>query len=107
MSARTAGKEGTSYKFRSARAGERAQAGRALAALAQDPHLVPGTHVCIKIWWTMRAAEKPRTMALGFDPTACTGFVGAQPVWMLTLLDLDERGEDLGLLTGQGTLTAL
>ena len=34
MSARTAGKEGTSYKFRSARAGERAQAGRALAALA-------------------------------------------------------------------------
>ena len=49
MSARTAGKEGTSCKIQSARAGELAQARRALAALAEDLNLVPGTHVCIKI----------------------------------------------------------
>ena len=44
--------------------------------------------------------------ALGFDSTAWTGFVGALSVWKLTFLDRKE-GEDLGLLTGQGTLTAL
>ena len=36
--------------------------------------------------------EKPRTMALGFDSTAWTGFVGAWFVWMLTFIDLDGRG---------------
>ena len=48
-------------------------------------------------------------MALGFDSTAWTGFVGAWFVWMLIFLDLDGAGggEYLGLPMGQGTLTAL
>ena len=46
-------------------------------------------------------------MALGFDFTAWTDFVGAWFVWMLTFTDLNGEGEDLGLPMGQGTLTAL
>lgn len=49
MSARTTVKEETSCKIQSAKAGEHAQARRALAALAGDTHSVPSTHVCIKI----------------------------------------------------------
>lgn len=48
MSVRTAVKEGTSCKIQSAKAGENAQAGKALAALTEDPHSVPSTHMCIK-----------------------------------------------------------
>ena len=45
-------------------------------------------------------------MALGFDSTVWTDFVGAWFVWMLTFIYLD-GGEDLGLPMGQETLTAL
>ena len=42
-------------------------------------------------------------MALSFDCTAWTGLVGASSIWMLTFLD----PEELGLPTGQETLTDL
>ena len=46
-------------------------------------------------------------MALGFDSTSWTDFVGAWFAWMLTFIDLDGGREDLELPTGQGTLSAL
>ena len=46
-------------------------------------------------------------MALGLVSSAWTGFLGSWPVWMLTFLDLEGGGEELGLPTGQETLTAL
>ena len=45
--------------------------------------------------WQWRLTEKPRTMALGFDSTAWTDFVGAWIVWMLTFIDLDGGGRTL------------
>ena len=39
--------------------------------------------------WQWRLTEKPRTMALGFDSSACTDSVGAGFVWRLTYIDQD------------------
>ena len=39
--------------------------------------------------WQRGMTEKPRTIALGFDSTAWTGFVRTKSVWMLTFLELD------------------
>ena len=40
-------------------------------------------------------------MALGFDSTAWTDFVGAWFVWMLTFLDLDGGGRTLDFPQGR------
>ena len=49
----------------------------------------------------MRAAEKSRTMAPGFDSTSCSGFVGAYPVWIFTYLDKDGGGRTLDIPQGR------
>ena len=59
------------------------------------------------MWLTWGLTEKPLTMALGLVSSVCTGFLGSWSVWMLTFLDLEGGGEELGLPTGQETLTAL
>ena len=62
MSARTTVKEETSCKIQSAKAGEHAQARRALAALAGDTHSVPSTHVSIKICCNS-SSRRPNTFS--------------------------------------------
>ena len=47
------------------------------------------------MWLMVEMTEKSRTMELGFDSTAWTGFVGALSVWMLTFLDLGRVGRIL------------
>ena len=58
------------------------------------------------MWLTWGLIEKPLTMALGLVSSACTGF------GILVCLDAHlprpvGTGEELGLLTGQETLTAV
>ena len=50
--------------------------------------------------WQWGLTEKPRTVALGSDSTACTGFLGAWSVWMHTYLDLDRGGRALDFPQG-------